>query len=370
LFLCLPMKIKEIISCIESSAPLSFQESYDNSGLITGDPGQDIKSALLCIDVTEEVINEAVRLGSGLIISHHPILFRPIRKLRGDNYAERCLLAAIRNNIALYAAHTNMDAIRAGVNRKICDKLGLINTQILVPRLDELRKLVFFVPVDHAASVRDKVFEAGAGHIGNYDRCSFNAAGDGTFRGSVETHPFVGKKGQLHYEKEIRVETIYPVYRETHVIKALLNAHPYEEVAYDIYPLANTYHQAGSGMVGELPEPVSETIFLKNLKKVFTAKVIRHSGLLNKKIRKVAVCGGSGSQFLEQAIHSGSDIYITSDIRYHQFFDAEKKIIIADIGHYESEQFTTELFHELILKNFPKFAVHFSGVNTNPVNYF
>lgn len=370
MFHCLPMKIKEIISCIESFAPLSFQESYDNSGLITGNPEQDIKSALLCIDVTAEVVNEAVKLGSGLIISHHPILFKPIRKLRGDNYVEQCLLAAIRNNIALYAAHTNMDAVRAGVNRKICNKLDLVKTQILVPRMEELRKLVFFVPVDHAVSVRNKVFEAGAGHIGNYDQCSFNAEGDGTFRGSDETHPFVGKKGQLHYEKEIRVETIYPVSRETNVIKALLDAHPYEEVAYDIYPLVLPYHQAGSGMVGELPEPFSETVFLKNLKKVFTTKVIRHSELLNKEIRKVAVCGGSGSQFLEQAVHSGADIYITSDIRYHQFFDAEKKIIIADIGHYESEQFTTEIFHELILKNYPKFAVHFSGINTNPVNYF
>jgi len=364
------MKIKEIISCLESYAPLSFQESYDNSGLIAGDPLQDIKSVLLSIDVTEEVINEAIKLGSGLIISHHPLLFRPIKKLSGDSYVERCLIKAIRNNIALYAAHTNVDAVRTGVNMKISDKLGLINTQILIPRKEELRKLVFFVPSSHAAKVREKVFEAGAGHIGNYDQCSFNAAGDGTFRGSEDTNPFVGVKGQFHVEKEIRIETIYPVYREHSVIKALLDAHPYEEVAYDIYPLANTYPQAGSGMIGELPEPVSETVFLKNLKKIFKAGVIRHSGLLKKKIRKVAVCGGSGSQFLEQAINDGADIYITADIRYHQFFDADRKIIIADIGHYESEQFTTELFHELILKNFPKFAVHFSGVYTNPVNYF
>ena len=364
------MKIKEIISCLESYAPLSFQESYDNSGLIAGDPLQDIESALLSIDVTEEVINEAIKLGSGLIISHHPLLFRPIKKLSGDSYVERCLIKAIRNNIALYAAHTNVDAVRTGVNMKISDKLGLINTHILIPRKEELRKLVFFVPSSHAAKVREKVFEAGAGHIGNYDQCSFNAAGDGTFRGSEDTNPFVGVKGQFHVEKEIRIETIYPVYREHSVIKALLDAHPYEEVAYDIYPLANTYPQAGSGMIGELPEPVSETVFLKNLKKIFKAGVIRHSGLLKKKIRKVAVCGGSGSQFLEQAINDGADIYITADIRYHQFFDADRKIIIADIGHYESEQFTTELFHELILKNFPKFAVHFSGVYTNPVNYF
>jgi dinuclear metal center YbgI/SA1388 family protein len=363
------MKVREIISCFEAFAPLSFQESYDNSGLITGDAEQEINSVLLSVDVTEEVIQEAVRLGSGLIISHHPVLFRPIRKLTGDGYVERCLVEAIRNNIALYAAHTNMDAIHLGVNKKICEKIGLIHTRILVPRMEELRKLVFFVPIDHAVNVRERVFEAGAGHIGNYDQCSFNAAGDGTFRGSDETHPFVGKKGELHYEKEIRVETIYPLHKEPDIIKALLDAHPYEEVAYDIYPLSNAYHKAGTGMVGELPEPVSETSFLQELKRIFRAVVIKHSDLLNNQVKKVAVCGGSGSQYIDQAIRNRVDVYITADVRYHQFFDAGKKIIIADIGHYESEQFTTELFHELILKNFPKFAVHFSGINTNPVNY-
>ena len=363
------MKIKEIISCIESYAPLSFQESYDNSGLITGDPLQEIESTLLCIDVTEEVINEAIKLGCGLIISHHPLIFRPIKKLSDDNFVNRCIIKAIRNNIALYAAHTNIDSVCQGVNRKISDKLGLINTRILIPRKEELRKLVFFVPVSHAEKVREKVFAEGAGHIGNYDRCSFNTSGDGTFRGSADTNPFVGEKGKSHVEKEIRVETIYPVYRESSIIRALLDAHPYEEVAYDIYPLVNVYTQAGSGMVGELPEPVSETVFLKSLKNIFNAGIIRHSPLLKKKIKKVAVCGGSGGQFLDQAINSGAGIYLTSDIRYHNFFDADRKIIIADTGHYESEQFTTELFHELILKNFPKFAVHFSGINTNPVNY-
>jgi dinuclear metal center YbgI/SA1388 family protein len=364
------MKIKEIISCIESFAPLSFQESYDNSGLITGDPTRETKKALLCIDVTEEVIDEAIKLKCGLIISHHPIIFRPIKKLSVDNYVNRCIIKAIRHNISLYAAHTNIDAVHQGVNARICAKIGLENTQVLVPRAEELRKLVFFVPLNHADKVRKKVFEAGAGHIGNYDQCSFNLQGNGTFRGSEDTNPFVGEKSKFHTEKEIRVETIYPVHRESAIIRAMLDSHPYEEVAYDIYPLANLYNQAGTGMVGELHEPLSEAIFLKRLKKVFRAGIIRHSPLLGKKIKKVAVCGGSGSQFLDQAINCRAGIYITSDIRYHQFFDADGKIIIADIGHWESEQFTTELFYELILKNFPKFALHFSEVNTNPVNYY
>jgi len=364
------MKIKEIISCIESYAPVSFQESYDNSGLITGDPAQEVKSALLCIDVTEEVINEAVKLHCGLIISHHPLVFRPIKKLTDDSWINRCLIKAIREKIALYAAHTNIDSVKQGVNARISEKIGLINLEILAQRKDELRKLVFFVPSSHAEKVRNKVFEAGAGHIGNYDQCSFNTLGEGTFRGSENTNPFVGIRGEFHTEKEIRVETIYPVFIESAVIKAMLEAHPYEEVAYDIYPLANLYTQAGSGMIGDLPHMVSETAFLKKLKLIFRTGTIRHSPLLRKKIKKVAVCGGSGGQFLDQALRMGADIYITSDIRYHQFFDADRKIIIADIGHYESEQFTTEIFHELILKKFPKFAVHFSKVNTNPVNYY
>jgi dinuclear metal center YbgI/SA1388 family protein len=364
------MKINEIISCIESFAPLSFQESYDNSGLITGDPAQETDSALLCIDVTEEVINEAIKLKCALIISHHPIVFRPIKKLSDKNYVTRCIIKAIQNNIALYSAHTNIDAVRQGVNARICEKIGLKNTQVLVPRTEELRKLVFFVPVSHADKVRKKVFEAGAGHIGNYDQCSFNLQGDGTFRGSEDTNPFVGEKGKFHTEKEIRVETIYPVHRESAIIKAMLDSHPYEEVAYDIYPLANLYNQAGSGMVGELQDPLGEMVFLKRLKKIFRAGIIRHSPLPGKEIKKVAVCGGSGIQFLDQAINSGAGIYITADIKYHQFFDADGRIIIADIGHYESEQFTTELFHELILKKFPTFAVHFSEVYTNPVNYY
>jgi len=363
------MKIKEIISCLEAFAPLSFQESYDNSGLITGNPDLIVKSVLLSIDVTEDVIDEAISLGSGMIISHHPILFSAIKKLTGDHYVERCLIKAIRNDIALYAMHTNADAIREGVNRIICQKIGLENTRILLPRQEELRKLVFFVPPDHAQTVRVKIFEAGAGVIGNYDRCSFNSPGEGTFRGSEDTHPFVGEKGELHFEKEVRVETIFPKHRQSAVIAALFESHPYEEVAYDIYPLVNRYYDAGMGMIGELSEPVNEIHFLEQIKNKFSSRIIRHSRLLKRKIQIIAVCGGSGSSLLKEAIKQGADLFLTSDLKYHQFFDADGNIVVADIGHYESEQFTTEIFHEILLKNFPNFAVHFSKINTNPVNY-
>ncbi len=364
------MKIKEIISCLESFAPLSYQESYDNSGLITGDPGQSVESVLLSIDVTEDVIDEAISLGSGMIISHHPILFSAIKKLTGEHYVERCIIKAIRNDIALYAMHTNADSVREGVNRIICRKIGLENTRILLPRQEELRKLVFFVPPDHAQKVREKIFEAGAGVIGNYDQCSFNLPGEGTFRASEETDPYVGEKGELHTEKEIRVETIFPKHRQSAVIEALLGAHPYEEVAYDLYPLDNQYYDAGMGMIGQLPEPVDEKYFLKQIKNKFSSRIIRHSRLLKRKIQTVAVCGGSGSSLLKEAIRQEADIFLTADLKYHQFFDADGKIVFADIGHYESEQFTAELFHDILLKNFPNFAVHFSKVNTNPVNYF
>ena len=364
------MKISEIIAHLESFAPPALQESYDNSGLIVGNRDEDISAALITIDVTEQVIDEAAKMNAGLIISHHPILFSPLKRITGKDYVERCIIKAIRKNIALYACHTNLDAVRKGVNGKICEKLGLTGTRILAPATEQLRKLVFFVPTEHAQPVREKIFEAGAGHIGNYDQCSFSAKGEGTFRGSDETNPFVGEKGKMHTEEELRVETIYPNYLEKKIIKALLEAHPYEEVAYDIYPLANEYHEAGSGMIGTLEKPIDDKKFLALLKETFRAGVIRHTPLPGKKIKTVAVCGGSGSFLLGNAIRENADIFVSGDFKYHQFFDADGRIVIADPGHYESEQFTTEIIYDLCIEKFPTFAFHFSQVNTNPVNYF
>jgi dinuclear metal center YbgI/SA1388 family protein len=364
------MTVRDIISYLESVAPLTLQESYDNSGLQAGDPQQEVSVALVCLDVTEGVIDEAIGLEAGLVIAHHPLIFTPLKNLTGKDAVQRTVIKAIRHNIAVYAAHTNLDVIWTGVNRAICDKLGLVSLQVLQPVAGHLRKLVFFVPSDHAPAVRQAVFEAGAGHIGEYDMCSFNLAGEGTFRGSETTNPYVGEKGTLHYEKETRVETIYPIHAEQKILEALLRAHPYEEVAYDIYPLENRDLRTGPGMTGELPVPVSGTAFLDLLKKVFDVPVIRHTRLPGKPVRRVAVCGGSGASLIRQAIASKSDIYVTSDIRYHQFFDAGDSIIIADIGHYESEQFTTGVIYDLLKKKFPTFAFHFSGVKTNPINYY
>jgi dinuclear metal center YbgI/SA1388 family protein len=364
------MQIKQITQYIESIAPLALQESYDNAGLIIGNREDEVSGALISLDITEEVLDEAIHKKLNLVICHHPIIFSGIKKLNGRNYIERCVAKAIKNDIAIYAAHTNLDSVFGGVNSKICEKLGLQNCKILAPIPGFLKKLVTFVPLADAEKVRIAIWESGAGHIGNYDSCSYNVTGEGTFRGNEQTNPYVGEKNQLHIENEVRIETIFPKHIQGKVVQALLQAHPYEEVAYDIYPLDNDFVQAGIGMIGELKEPMNETEFLKKLKDTFHCGVVKHTELLGKSIKSVAVCGGAGSSFLNKAIAQKADIFVSGDFKYHQFFDAERKIVIADIGHYESEQFTKEVFYELLTKKFPKFAVHLSATNTNPVSYF
>jgi len=364
------MLLKTIIAEIEKFAPLAYQESYDNCGLLTGHKEQEVTAALLCLDCTEAVVEEAIQKKCNLIIAHHPIIFSGLKKINGSNYVERTIIKAIQNNIAIYACHTNLDNVKLGVNKKIADKLGLINQQILSPKKSLLKKLVTFVPATHIDIVRDHLFNAGAGNIGNYDSCSFILEGTGSFRGNENSNPFIGEKGKLSLEKETRLELIFETINESQIISALKQYHPYEEVAYDIYQLENSYQNIGSGMVGELPNAISEKEFLEKIKAIFKLKVIKHTPLTNKNIKKVALCGGSGSFLLKNAINSKSDIYISSDFKYHEFFDAENKILVADIGHYESEQFTPEIFYEIISNKFPTFASYLTETNTNPVNYF
>lgn len=363
------MNLKIITDYIETCAPLAYQEPYDNAGLITGNYESEISGALLCIDSTEEVIDEAIQKKCNLVIAHHPIVFSGLKKITGKNYVERVIIKAIRNNIAIYAAHTNFDNIAEGVNSKIAAKLGLTDCKILASNSGLLRKLITFCPIDKAAEVRQALFVAGAGNIGNYDECSFNTEGMGTFRGGEQTNPYVGKKGTQHSEKEVKIETVYPEYIEREVLKALFQSHPYEEVAYDIVSLNNQYHKVGAGVIGELEQEKGELEFLKDIKSKMQTSCIRHTKALGKPIKNVAVCGGAGSFLLDRAIASKADVFITSDFKYHQFFDAEDKIMIADIGHYESEQFTKELFYDILKKKFPTFALHLSEINTNPINY-
>ena len=363
------MIIREFTGYLESIAPKAFQESYDNAGLIIGDPEATITSVLITLDVTEAVIDEAIETGCDLILAHHPIIFKGLKRLNGNSFVERCVIKAIKNDIAIYAAHTNFDSILGGVNSMICEKIGLTNVSILAPSKDQLLKLVTFIPDDHLEIVRDAVFSAGAGQIGKYDKCSFNTNGTGTFRGGESSNPFLGEKGEFYSGKESRFETILPRHLKNSVINALIKSHPYEEVAYDLFPLENTLPQVGAGMIGELPGAENEIDFLSRLLTIFECKTLKHTYLLGKPVRKVAVCGGAGGFLLSQAIASGADIFVTSDMKYHDFFDAEEKIVIADIGHYESEQFTKELFYEILIKKFPNFALRLSEVKTNPVLY-
>jgi dinuclear metal center YbgI/SA1388 family protein len=363
------MKLKEVVSYLESVAPLAYQEDYDNAGLIIGNPEMELSGVLITVDVLEEVVDEAIEKKANLILSHHPIMISGVKKITGKNFTERIILKAIKNDIAIYAAHTNLDSIWGGVSSKIADKLELKNQKILAPVSNQLMKLVFFVPTNHADETRKAVFEAGAGQIGNYDLCSYNVEGEGSFRAGEEANPFVGNKGEIHFERETRVETIFPKHLKNKIISALIKSHPYEEVAYDIYPLENTFDRVGFGVVGDLETEMDELRFLKSLKEIFSAKCVRHTKILNKPIKRVAVCGGSGSFLLSNAIKEKADVFVSGDFKYHQFFDAEGQIIIADIGHFESEQITKELFYELLIKKFPKFAVRLTEVNSNPINY-
>ncbi len=363
------MTISEITNFLETFAPLSLQENYDNSGLIVGNKNDTVSGILVCLDSLEAIVEEAIQINCNLIIAHHPIIFSGIKKLNGNNYIERTIIKAIKNNIAIYAIHTNLDNIRDGVNAMIAEKLGLENCKVLSPKKGFLKKLVTFAPNENAGDIRTAIFNAGAGEIGNYSNCSFNQEGTGTFRGNELSNPYVGRKGELHLEPETRIEVIFPSFLEQKVLSALFKSHPYEEVAYDIYSLDNFHQNIGAGLMGTLKQPISEGDFLQFVKTTMHCGALRHTALLQKPISKVAVCGGSGSFLLADAIAAGADIFISADFKYHQFFDADNKILIADIGHYESEQYTIDMLCALLTKKFPTFAVHFSKINTNPVNY-
>ncbi len=364
------MKIQDITSFLETVAPPYLQESYDNAGLLTGNPGWECTGIIVALDTMEEVVQEAIEKKCNLIVAHHPIIFSGLKKITGKNYVEKTIIKAIKNDIAIYAIHTNLDNVMTGVNGKIADMLGLIDRQILQPKNNLLKKLVTFAPVAEAEKVRAAVFSAGAGHIGNYSECSFNAQGEGTFKPEAGTTPFAGKQGERHTEAEIKIEVIFPVWFESKILNAMLSAHPYEEVAYDIIALDNAYAQTGSGMVGDLPKPVNEEEFLGQLQKIFNLSVIKHTSLTGKMVKKVALCGGAGSFLIGAAIRSDADFYITSDIKYHEFFEANSQLVIADIGHYESEQYSVDLLFEVLREKFLNFAVLKTGVNTNPVHYF
>lgn len=364
------MQIKAILSQLEQWAPPSLQEKYDNARLIVGDKDLEATGALVSLDCTEEVVDEAIARGCNVVIAHHPILFGKRSSITGKDYVERALLKAIKNDVALYACHTNLDNVNTGVNAKLCEVLGILNPKTLAPKQGLMRKVVVFVPSDNLIAVREAMFSAGAGEIGNYTACSFSSTGQGTFMAGEGATPFVGEIGALHTEEEARLEVIVEEWKLGKVLRALQEAHPYEVVAYDVYTLEAGHPEVGAGMVGELEKPMDLMAFLSVLKQELGSGCVRHTARVSEQVKRIAVCGGSGSFLLENAVASGADVFVTGDYKYHEFFDADGRIVIADVGHFESEQFTSALIKDFIVQKFPNFAVHLSHFNTNPVKYF
>lgn len=363
------MEIGDILAALERFAPLAFQEDYDNAGLQLGLTKVEATGVLLCLDITEDVIDEAVASGCNLIVSHHPLVFRPIKSITGRSYVERCIIKAIKNDVAIYSAHTNLDNIFSGVNAEICSRLGLSNPRILRPVTDALMKLTTFVPATHLESVRNALFDTGCGKTGNYDSCSYSSSGEGTFRALEGAHPFVGNLNTLHHEKEERLEVVFHSYMKNRVIQVLLGAHPYETPAYDIVELYSTTSEIGGGMIGELPVPVPAVTFMQRIKDEFKVERLAYSGNTDRMIRRVAVCGGSGSFLISDALRERADMFITGEIKYHEMCGLEKDMILVETGHYESEQFTQNLLENFLNKQFPGLKTIITNIGTNLKKY-
>lgn len=364
-------KIKEVIEYLEALAPTAYQENYDNARLITGNIDIEVSGVLITLDCIEAVVDEAIDKDCNFIIAHHPIVFVGLKSLTGKNYVERTVIKALKNDIAIYSVHTNLDNIHTGVNKKIADKIGLQNTTVLSPKTNTLQKLVTFVPKNDKQKVLEALYQAGAGDIGNYSNCSFSVTGTGTFKPNDAANPHIGSKNKPESVEEVRIELIYPAHLNHKVLSALNKNHPYEEVAYYVSALKNTNQEVGSGMIGELTTPMEPLGFFEHLKYRMNVSVIRHTSTTGfNTIKKVAVCGGAGSFLLDKAKALHADVFVSADFKYHEFFDADGDILIADIGHYESEAFTKELIHGYLSKKFTNFALNLSEITTNPIRYF
>lgn len=363
------MFIRDIAAFLNKEIPLSLQESYDNAGLLAGEPDTELTGILVCMDVTEEVVEEAIEKNLNMIVAHHPLIFKPLKSITGKGSEERAIIRALRQHIAIYAAHTNLDHHWGGVSFALAEQIGLIDVEVLRPLSSHLKKLVTFCPPEQLEEVRNALFTAGAGKIGNYDACSFNSEGYGTFRAGEDSRPFVGMLGELHREAEVRVETIFPDWAEASVLRALKESHPYEEVAFDIYTLDNTHPLIGPGVKGKLPEPMPVAAFLDLVRRITGIPNLRYSKGQAELIETVALCGGAGSFLIGDALRIGAQAYITGDLKYHDFFIPGGEMMLVDAGHFETEQFARNILKEMLSEKFPTFAVLISDVNTNPVNY-
>ena len=363
------MKIKDIIAVLEEMAPPAYAEDFDNVGLLVGDSNNNASGVLVCHDALENVIDEAITRNCNFIVCFHPILFSGLKKITGKNYVERAIIKAIKNDIAIYAVHTALDNHKHGVNKIFCDALGLKNTKILIPKENYIYKLVTYTIPENVDKLRNALFDAGAGNIGNYENCSFSSQGLGTYQGNQDSNPTVGQPGEFVEDKEIKIEVTFEKHLESKILKALFNNHVYEEVAYEIYSLQNHHQNIGLGMIGEFETPMDEKSFLLFVKEKMKADGIRHSAFIGKPIKKVAVLGGSGSFAIKNALMAGANAFLTADLKYHQFYEAENRLLLADIGHFESERYTKNYIVDYLTKKIPNFAIILSEENTNPVKY-
>lgn len=361
--------VNDLIGWFEEFAPQTLQEEYDNCGLQVGDKNTPITAVLLTLDITNEVVDEAIQYNCNVIVAHHPLIFKALKKITPENHIQNIIIRLIKNNISLFIAHTNIDNVIEGVNSQIADKLELTNRSVLLPLNNSFAKIITFIPEKHATKVQQALFEAGAGTIGNYDCCSFTSLGKGSFRAKTNANPFVGEVNKLHTEPEVRIEMIFPKYLQQNIIESLIQSHPYEEPAYDVLHLENANNRLGAGLVGWLPSPMDEIEFLEKMKKILHCEMIKHTKLRTKKISKVALCGGSGAFLIKNALNAKADIFITGDLKYHDYFEANESIVLADFGHFETEQYTKHIFYEIITKKMPKFVVRISETKTNPINY-
>lgn len=363
------MVINDVIQHLEILAPLQYAEDFDNVGLLVGDRNTPLTGVLVTLDTLEAVVDEAIEKHCNLIVSFHPIIFKGLKKLNGNNYVERVVIKAIRHNIAIYAIHTALDNSLQGVNSIICDQLSLRSKRILIPQKGTIKKLTTYVPTKDADALRKALFAVGAGYIGNYENCSFNTEGIGTYQGNKESNPRVGERYEFCEALETQISMTFEKHLESKVLKTLFENHPYEEVAYEIISLENTNQGIGMGMIGVLEKPMATEDFLHSLKIHMKVPAIRHSKLLKDKIQTVAVLGGSGSFAISAAMASEVDVFVTADLKYHDFYAAEDRIVLVDIGHYESEQYTKNFLAEYLSKKITNFAIVLSMTNTNPVKY-
>ena len=363
------MLVKDIINFLDSYAPLKYSEDFDNTGLLVGDKNEKVKGVIICLDSTKEVVQEAIDLNSNLIISFHPIIFNDIKQLSPANYVNDAIILAIKNNISIFAIHTALDNSNMGVSMKLCEVLGVSNKKVLIPKSKTIKKLTTYIPKNNAKSLKNKLFGVGAGSIGKYDNCSFSYEGVGTFRGNESSNPTIGNKLKNTIQNEVCINITFLKHLEEKVLSALREVHPYEEIAYEVKTLENINENIGMGMYGELSEPMSEHNFFDLIKNKLGIKFLKHSKLLKKHIKRVAVLGGSGGFGIEKAISVNVDAYLTADLKYHDYFKAENSILLIDVGHYESEQFTKNLLFDILTKKFPNFAIALTKTNTNPVKY-